>query len=257
LDPGNNNLDDASGHGEKTGFQPVSRPGTAAVNFRKSRLSYFTLLLLLILWPVFSIAVSGDPTKLLEELSESPIYLVYLPTILIQWLIFFLIYLTVHHEGMGLGSIGYRRIRVIDFFWAMAFLLGSNLVLTLLWFLLSLVNLHIPGEIGLILPSTLMERILWTILALTAGVCEETAFRGYLITRLKIFGKSGGWIIPILASSLAFGSGHLYQGSGGFILITVYGAMFAVLFLKTGSLWPGIIAHSFQDFSALFFPFQR
>lgn len=225
--------------------------------FRKSRLSYVTLLFLLIVFPALSIVSVGDPKEALEQLSAHPIYLVYIPTIIIQWFLFLLVFLTTRHERTGLGGIGFKKIRVLDFFWAAAFLLVSNLLLSLIAVVLSWLNMEIPGEIGLILPKNSTERILWVILSLTAAVCEETAYRGYLITRLKILGKFKGWIIPVVVSSLAFGSGHGYQGIGGLVLITIYGVMFALLYLGTGRMWPVIIAHFFQDFSALFFPYPE
>jgi membrane protease YdiL (CAAX protease family) len=227
------------------------------MSFRRSHLSYFTLFFLVILWPASSILFVGDPTEALKLLSLSPIYFIYLPTIVIQWLIFALIFLTTFREQTGLGDIGFKKIRIIDFLWAIAFLLGSNLILSLLAVLLKSINLEIPGEIELILPKTFAEQILWVFLSLTAGICEEAAFRGYLITRIKIIGKTKNWILPIIIASLSFGSGHAYQGVGGFILISIYGAMFALLFLRTKTLWPCIIAHFFQDFSALFYPYQR
>jgi len=226
-------------------------------NFRKSRLSYFTLAFLLIVFPVMSMSLIGDPAEALELLADSPIALIYLPTIITHWLIFLLIFLTTRLEKTGLPGLGFTKIRLIHLLWAIAFLLVSNLVLSLLTLLLDAVGLSIPVEIELILPETGTERIVWVLLSLTAGICEETAFRGYLITRLKIFGRTKGWLIPVLLSSLVFGMGHTYQGGGGFILISIYGIMFGLLYLKTGSLWPCIIAHFFQDFSALFFPYQR
>lgn len=216
-----------------------------------------TLFFLLIFWPLSSIIFVTNPSEVLKALSVSPIFLVYLPTMVIQWLVFLLIFVTTYREQTGLRSIGFKRIRAIDFLWAIAFLLASNLILTLLSLLLKTVHLEIPGELELILPKTANERILWILLSITAGICEEAAFRGYLITRIKIFGRTKSWVLPVVLASLAFGSGHAYQGLGGFLLISIYGAMFALLFLRTGSLWPPIIAHFFQDFSAIFFPFQK
>lgn len=235
--------------------QPLQEPPKDI--FRKSRLSYFTLFLLLILWPVSSTVFVGNQAESLKLLSVSLIYLVYLPTMVTQWLVFILIYLTTRRERTGLAGIGFRKFRLIDFFWAIAFLLFSNLALSLLALLLKTINLEIPGEVGLILPKTATERILWVCLSITAGVCEESAFRGYLITRIKIFGGTKNWIVAVIIASFAFGSGHAYQGLGGFILISIYGAMFALLFLRTKTLWPCIIAHFFQDFSALFYPYHR
>jgi len=224
--------------------------------FRRSRLTYFTLFFLLIFWPASSLLMAFDPAAALRTMAVSPIWFVYIPTIVIQWLIFGLVALTVWREKTGLAGLGFRRIRLVDLGWAVAFLLGSNAILTGLSLLLKLVNLEIPGELELILPKSSTERILWVAVSITAGVCEETAFRGYLITRIRLFGKTGSWLWPVLLATLAFGSGHAYQGLGGFILISVYGLMFALLLLHTRTIWPGIIAHFFQDFSAIFFPFQ-
>jgi len=225
--------------------------------FQKSLLSYLTLFFLLVFMPASSLLLVGNPTETLSLLAQSPIYFIYLPTMLTWWGAFLLIYLTVHREKTTLAGIGFRRLRLLDFFWAFAFLLASNLLLSLLALLLAQIGLEIPGEVELILPKTNAERIVWVLLSFTAGFCEETAFRGYLLTRIKIFGNTRGWLLPVIISSLAFGSGHAYQGLGGFILLSIYGAMFAFLFLRTGGIWAPIIAHFFQDFSALFFPFQR
>nr|MBN2278396.1 CPBP family intramembrane metalloprotease [candidate division Zixibacteria bacterium] len=197
-----------------------------------------------------------DPTAILEKMSLSLILLVYLPTIIMQWLFFALIFLTVYREKTGMTGIGFKRIRPIDFLWAIAFLLVANLLMAVIALLFSLINIEIPGELGLILPTDSTERIFWVILSLTAAICEETVFRGYLLTRLKIFAGTRGWVLPIILSSLSFGAGHTYQGIGGFVLMSIYGSFFALLYIRTGSIWPAIIAHFFQDFSALFYPYQ-
>lgn len=230
--------------------------GIVTSNFRKSRLGYFTLFFLLIFWPLMSILTVGNPEDLLKTLSLSPIFLVYIPTMVIQWIIFGLVYLTLWREGTGLRGIGLKRIRSIDFFWAIAFVLASNVILAGVAYILKIFGLEIPLELELILPKTPAEKILWALLAITAGFCEETIFRGYLITRLKLYAKTKTWILPVILASLSFGSGHAYQGWGGLILITTYGAMFALLFLHTGTLWPVILAHFLQDFMAPYMPFD-
>jgi membrane protease YdiL (CAAX protease family) len=235
---------------------PVVDSKFANENFQRKKLSYFTLAILLLVFPLLSMSIMGDPKEALKLLATSPIALIYLPTMVTHWLIFLLVYLTTRYEKTGLRGLGFKRIRLLDVFWAGAFLLVANLLLSMLALGLEKIGLGIPGEVELILPQTGAERIVWVFLSLTAGICEETAFRGYLITRLKLFSRSKRWIVPVLISSLAFGMGHTYQGIGGFITITVYGMMFGVLYVRTGSIWPGIMAHFFQDFSAAFFPFQ-
>jgi len=248
-----NSFDESSaGPGGDNSIYPAGK-GLSDKSPRKSRLSYLTLFFLLIFWPMMSVAFVGDPTEALRILSVSPIFFIYLPTIAIQWLVFLLVWVTVYREGTGLAGVGFKRIRLIDFAWAGAFLITSNLILTLLSVLLAAVNLEVPVELELMLPKTGTEKIMWFFLSLTAGVCEEAAFRGYLITRLRIFGQTKNWVTPVILASLAFGSGHAYQGIGGFILISIYGAMFALLFIRTKTLWPLVIAHFVQDFVAVFY----
>ena len=199
----------------------------------------------------------GDSSETLALVSISPIIIMYAPTIVMQWIMFGLIYLTVFREQTGLRGIGFKRPRLIDLFYAVAFLLVANLFLTFFALFLGWVGLPVAEELTLILPRTGLERFFWVVLSITAGIVEETVFRGYLITRLRMFGRSNSWILPIIIASVSFGTGHSYQGVGGFILLSVYGAMFSVLFIKTKTLWPVIIAHFFQDFSALFYPYQQ
>jgi hypothetical protein len=60
--------------------------------------------------------------------------------------------------------------------------------------------------------------------------------------------------MPVVVSSLTFGILHAYQSLPGAIILSVYGLMFALLYIRTRSLWPCIIAHFFHDFTALFIP---
>ena len=175
-------------------------------------------------------------------------------TIFIQWLIFLFIWIATYREKTTLASIGLKRIQPLDFAWGVAFLLASNVVLLGLAWFLAQIGLPMPGEIAMLIPEDWLGRILWVLVSFTAGFCEETAFRGYLITRLKLVGKIRGWVIPVVLSSVVFGACHAYQGLPGFILLTVYGAMFALLYIRTESIWPCVIAHSLQDLGALFYP---
>ncbi len=225
-------------------------------DFKRSRAGYFTLFFLLVFWPILSVISVDDPSEMLKLLATSPIFLIYIPTMVIQWGIFGLIFLTLWREKTGLKGIGFTKIRLLHFLQAIAFILVSNVILSGLALLLKEFNLEIPVELELILPKTTLQKVLWIFLALTAGVCEETAFRGYLLTRIRMYGRTKTWIFPVILASLSFGSGHAYQGMGGFILITIYGSMFALLYIYSGSLWPAIIAHFLQDALAPFIPFE-
>lgn len=103
------------------------------------------------------------------------------------------------------------------------------------------------AEIAGMLPNTALERAAWALLSLTAGVCEESYFRGFLIRVLHEQGPALPLTAALLASSLIFGLGHLYQGAKGVLGTTIGGAMFGLLFLLTGSLIPGVVLHALID----------
>jgi membrane protease YdiL (CAAX protease family) len=224
------------------------------LDFRRSRLTYLTLLSLLVLYPGTSLLFTDDPATMLKGLNQEMLMLMLVSTIVIQWCVFLLIYVSSCRERTGLAGLGFKRVRALDFAWAGAFLLTAFVVMAGLTWFLAQIGLPMPGEISLLIPTDLAGRVVWVAVSATAAICEETAFRGYLLTRLRLLGKLQSWVIPTMASALVFGTCHSYQGLPGFIVITVYGVMLSLLYIRSGSIWPGIIAHFFQDFLALFVP---
>ena len=223
-------------------------------SFRTSPLTWITLTFLVILYPLASIAPGQDPTSMLDGLNDTTRLVLFISTMIIQWCLFLLVFGAVTKEKTGLAGLGFKKLRPLDFAWAIAFLAASNLILTGVALLLAEVGLPMSGDISLLIPQDTTGRIVWVFLSFTAGFCEETAFRGYLMTRLRLIGNFQNWIIPTIISAVVFGACHAYQGLPGFILISIYGAMFSLLYIRTGSIWPPVIAHFFQDFGALFFP---
>lgn len=101
-----------------------------------------------------------------------------------------------------------------------------------------------------LLPQGPLEMVLWVVLSMTAGFCEETVFRGYL--QRQFFALTGMAPIAVVGQALIFGSVHLYQGWKGAITIACYGALFGILAISRNSLRPGMIQHAGQDtFSGL------
>jgi membrane protease YdiL (CAAX protease family) len=97
------------------------------------------------------------------------------------------------------------------------------------------------------LPHTLRERNLFYLVSLTAGICEELLYRGYLLWYLA------HWLdtIPAVAvASLIFGIGHAYQGWKGILTTAVVGAVMAIVYLGSGSLWPAMAIHAIIDMHA-------
>jgi membrane protease YdiL (CAAX protease family) len=215
-----------------------------------------SLFILLIAYPGMSIGslIAQDVSALLKSMDQTLLLLMLVVTIVFQWAIFAINYVTVYFEGTGLAGVGLTRLRLLDFAWGLSFFMAAWLSLTGLAWLLAQIGLPLPGEIEFLIPTTAVGRVVWVMVSFTAGFCEEIAFRGYLMTRLRILGRCKTWLAPILISAVAFGICHTYQGIPGFILTTVYAVLFSLLYIRTGRLWPCIIAHFMQDFGALFLP---
>jgi membrane protease YdiL (CAAX protease family) len=81
--------------------------------------------------------------------------------------------------------------------------------------------------------------------ALTAGICEEILYRGWLVNFLgAVFGSI--WIGVIVAAIL-FGIGHAYQGRQGILATGFLGLVFGGMFVLLKSLVPGQALHAGID----------
>ncbi len=97
------------------------------------------------------------------------------------------------------------------------------------------------------LPHSPLDFLVWFCVSLSAGVCEELIFRGYLLQQFTAWTRKP--IASVLIAALLFGSVHLYEGLGAILplaaLAVVYG--FVVRHFK-GDLRAVIVAHTLQDF---------
>ncbi|HEY6195561.1 MAG TPA: CPBP family intramembrane glutamic endopeptidase [Candidatus Eisenbacteria bacterium] len=95
-----------------------------------------------------------------------------------------------------------------------------------------------------LVPHTAAEFRLFVPLSVTAGICEEFLFRGYLVWVLR------AWIglYPAAAASMVlFGLAHAYQGVSFGVRAFFAGVAMGVLALVTGSLLPGMALHALID----------
>ncbi len=102
-------------------------------------------------------------------------------------------------------------------------------------------------EVGYMMPLTERDSRWFSGLSVTAGICEELIFRGFL---LAYFGTWFDWPLALLCSSLIFGLGHSYQGPAGVLKTALVGAAFGGLVLATGSVWASMILHAATDWLA-------
>lgn len=96
-----------------------------------------------------------------------------------------------------------------------------------------------------LLPHTKRELHWFYGLSVTAGICEEILYRGFMFWWVTALG--GGVWMAVAASAIGFGLGHVYQGVAGAAKIAALGAVFAALYWITESIWAPILAHILLD----------
>lgn len=237
--------DDSPETGPAEAVEPRQYP------FRISTGTYIVLVFLVFLFPAFNLLVAVIGGNDLDLSDLDPVLFLFLPTVLMLWGIVLIILLALWREKASLSSIGMGMPTLTHLGIGILFFLASSMVLMVVQLLLAALGLSFNDNTEQILAMAGEHMGWWLAVSITAAVCEEVIYRGYLMTRLKGVLKSG-WIVPVIASMFAFSSGHLYQGVGGAILIGIYGMMFCLLYIYTGSVWPGIVAHFIQDYSAVF-----
>ena len=104
-----------------------------------------------------------------------------------------------------------------------------------------------------LLPVTKVERHSYLGFAITAGVCEELVYRGFLLFYfLQIFQDTIPFEWGIVFSAVVFGLAHCYQGLRGVLATGLIGIFFAYLYWYTGSLFPSMVTHALMDLRFLF-----
>ena len=106
-------------------------------------------------------------------------------------------------------------------------------------------------SLSFFLPATWVERRWFVFVCITAGICEEILFRGFLLRYLHVSAFRLNLTAALLISALIFGAQHLYLGLSGVLSSFVGGLIFGVLFLLTGSLLLPMIFHAASDLRML------
>jgi hypothetical protein len=168
----------------------------------------------------------------------------YISVVVFEWLLVLYVRMGVRKRGVRLRDlVGGRWATPMDVLKDIA--LGAGL-----WaFWIGLMNPHLLGggtnaAQGL-LPQGLVESLAWIPVAVSAGFCEELAFRGYLQRQFQAITGSTGW--AVLIQAVVFGVGHLYEGVGPVARIMLFGVLFALLAVWRKSLRPSMITHAWSD----------
>lgn len=168
-------------------------------------------------------------------------------TMLTEWLGFAFVLLGIWFAGSPFATVlGERWRSVADIFRDIGLGVAFSILSTIL---LSMIGPHLgPGTdraVQFLLPQGSLEMTVWVALSVSAGICEEVLYRGYLQRQFMALTKSVS--AGILLSGAMFGLAHSYQGFRLAVVIGLEGAMLGCMAHWRRSVRPGMIAHAWKD----------
>ena len=174
--------------------------------------------------------------------------LFYLTTMGWEWLVFGYVYWGVRRHGKFFKNIAGKSWKsagnfFLDVAIAFGFWIAAIFILSVVASLLRATGMAEAAR--RLAPHGLFESLLWVALSVTAGICEETIFRGYLQRQFVAWTRSAP--VGVILSAVLFGAGHIYQGPRATVVIGVYGLMFGILAEARKNLRPGMMTHAWHD----------
>ena len=108
-------------------------------------------------------------------------------------------------------------------------------------------------DFSYLLPRSTGERWLFALVAVSAGICEEVVFRGWVLTSLHSFFHFYGWPLVLIGSGV-FGALHAYQGILGIVSTVILALALTGFYVAAGSLLVPIAVHVLVDLRWAVFP---
>lgn len=107
----------------------------------------------------------------------------------------------------------------------------------------------------MIAPRTPGEYLSFYLVAVSAGVSEQLAYRGVLFLLLAalavpFMSPLAAWIVAALASALVFGIVHVFQGWKNAALAGLIGLRDQIVIALTGTMFVAIVVHAVHDITA-------
>jgi CAAX protease family protein len=179
----------------------------------------------------------------------------YMESAIIEWTLVGLLGLRWALGGRPFADLGLRAPGGLGFWISLGFAVGVVVVAT--WQRISLtrhieeddrraVLQQIQGLLPL-LPHTRPELTRFSLVSVTAGICEEALFRGFVLWYLAALIP----IVPALIVNAAlFGMAHAYQGAKGVLQTSLVGLGLVLLYLLSKSLWVPMVVHAFVDLNS-------
>jgi uncharacterized protein len=171
----------------------------------------------------------------------------YLAAIMMDWALLYYCWAGVHRRGGKLATLSGGRWKswksvAVDAGIALPFwVLWEGTAYGVHW----LLGPSSAKSVDSLLPQSLLEILLWIATSVTAGICEEMSFRGYV--QRQFHALTGSVAFAVLGQGLVFGLVHSYQGWKNVIVICVLGVLFGALAAWRRNLRANIVAHAWSD----------
>jgi CAAX protease family protein len=191
--------------------------------------------------------------RALPEVTSRDRVKMYLATILFQWLLTAFVAWRAFARGLSSRELGISS--AASFPLLAVTIAGAALIAAAHWANVRRMarsdhpNVERLRALGLrLFPRSNSELSLFIVLSLTAGICEEFLFRGFVMAALFRAGLAA-WLVVILSSAM-FGVAHLYQGKSGSLGTGILGTLFALVRLAYRTLLPAVVWHAVLDIVA-------
>jgi uncharacterized protein len=203
-----------------------------------------TFLLVLIAWAFWDV-IRADRMR---NMKHPNLVAMYLLTILWQWCaVAYIVFGVRRHGGSLRDIVGGQWNSIKDFLrdWGIAVAFWFVALTAMVLVALALQAQNLNQSTRFLRPHGITEVVLWLLVSLTAGICEEIMFRGYL--QRQFIAWTGNVPASTILSAAVFGMMHLYQNRKSPIILGVFGLLFGILAWKRGSLRPGMMTHAWHD----------
>jgi membrane protease YdiL (CAAX protease family) len=99
------------------------------------------------------------------------------------------------------------------------------------------------------MPETWKEYHVFSLLAVSAGFCEEVVFRGFFISYLLLLlgDSTPAILVALILPALVFGFSHMYEGLHAVSKIVIMSVAFGIVFILSGSIIVLIVLHILVD----------
>jgi len=195
---------------------------------------------------IVAVAVAGTlltahrlPTQIV---SESRAVSAYIPALMMQWGLFGYVAIVGRPRGEWrhlLGVETFTRGRI----WGDA--VAALVCVALIAAMHRVATVHLgvgrAASMRAILPHSPLQHVEWILVVVSAGICEEVVFRGYLLNQFTRIARNA--FIGVALQAVLFGVAHLEQGPTHATLIAIDGALLGTCAVARGGLRACFIAH--------------